>query len=214
MARWNDLHRTFTISEPHEKFVEFAKEYLKPGMRVLDLGCGKGRHSLYCARMGIETHAVDISETVVESLRAESEKDQLFELLKVTKSDIRELPFPDAYFDAIICVNVINHGHKKDVEAYFKEATRVLKKSGLFFLVVAPLEFIEENRTDRTVEVEKNTFFHIDQPDGDVPHHVLDENEIRERLWGYDILKRGKSKGRSHWKDVVVTREEVIAKKR
>ncbi len=213
MATWDELHKTAKVREVYEGVAEFAKAYLKPGMRVLDLGCGTGRHSLYCARLGIETHAVDISDAGLSKLVEESKKGQLFERLKITKSDIREMPFPNAYFDAIICVNVINHGYKKDVEAYFKEAGRVLKPEGLFFLLVAPPEFIDAVRTEKTVEAEEGTFINIDMPDGEVPHHLLSDKELKALLEGYDILKIKKSKGLSQWKDLEITREEIIARK-
>ncbi len=214
MATWNELHKTFKIDEPHEAFVQFAKEYLKPGMRVLDLGCGRGRHTLYCARRGIEVHAVDIAESGLDSLREACGKERLSGLVKVSKADIKALPFPDAYFDAIISVNVLNHGYRRDIEAYFREATRVLKKRGVFFMIVVPPEFIEEARTAGTVEVEKGTFLGIDMPDGDVPHHAISEHEAEELLAGYDILKMEKSKERSRWKDCIVTRTQIIARKR
>lgn len=68
---------------------------LGPGMRVLDVGCGPGRHAHELARRGIAVHGVDISHDFVE-LASGVEPLATFERL-----DARRLPF-DAEFDAAI----------------------------------------------------------------------------------------------------------------
>jgi len=213
MVDWEELHKTITVERPHEKAVEFVVKYVKPGMRVLDLGCGKGRHALYCARKRIETHAVDISDSALESLRKECEGGQLFEYLKVVKTDIKELPFPDGYFDAIICVNVINHGYWRDVKQYFKEATRVLKKGGFLFVIGVPIEFYKEVKGPNTKEVEKGTFVGLNVIDGDIPHHLLTKDDIKELLKNYIIIKAENGLEYSEWIRREVTHVEIIASK-
>lgn len=69
---------------------------LEPGMRVLDVGCGPGRHAHALARRGIEVHGVDISERFVEVARRDAPPGATFARL-----DARELPFA-AEFDAAI----------------------------------------------------------------------------------------------------------------
>lgn len=68
------------------------------GMRVLDVGCGPGRHALELARRGCRVHGIDISERFVELARASAPPGASFERL-----DARALPF-DAEFDAVICL--------------------------------------------------------------------------------------------------------------
>lgn len=69
---------------------------LQPGQRVLDVGCGPGRHAHELARRGIEVHGIDISARFVELARAGAPPGATFERL-----DARDLPF-DAEFDAAI----------------------------------------------------------------------------------------------------------------
>ena len=71
---------------------------LRPGQRVLDVGCGPGRHSHELARRGIVAHGVDISQTFVDLATADAPDGATFERL-----DARALPF-DAEFDAAICL--------------------------------------------------------------------------------------------------------------
>ncbi|MDW3213282.1 MAG: methyltransferase domain-containing protein [Ilumatobacteraceae bacterium] len=71
---------------------------LRPGLRVLDVGCGPGRHAHALAERGIAVHGIDVSRRFVE-LAAESAPDgATFERL-----DARHLEF-DAEFDVAICL--------------------------------------------------------------------------------------------------------------
>jgi SAM-dependent methyltransferase len=89
------LRYSFTKGTVQE--VDFLVEALglEPGMRVLDVGCGPGRHSNELARRGIDALGVDISERFLDVARAE-QTGATFERL-----DARALPF-DAEFDAVI----------------------------------------------------------------------------------------------------------------
>ena len=69
---------------------------LEPGMRVLDVGCGPGRHAHALGRRGIEVHGVDISARFVDIARAAAPDGVTFE-----RADARQLAF-DAEFDAVI----------------------------------------------------------------------------------------------------------------
>jgi SAM-dependent methyltransferase len=69
---------------------------LQPGQRVLDVGCGPGRHAWALASAGVTVHGIDISERFVALARAGAPEGATFERL-----DARRLPF-DAEFDAAI----------------------------------------------------------------------------------------------------------------
>jgi SAM-dependent methyltransferase len=71
---------------------------LQAGQRVLDVGCGPGRHAHELARRGIQVHGVDISRTFVDLATANAPQGATFARL-----DARRLPF-DAEFDAAICL--------------------------------------------------------------------------------------------------------------
>ena len=212
MVSWEEFHKGLTVSEPHFKFVDFADKQLKPGMRVLDLGCGKGRHSLYCARKGMDTYAVDSAGNALEVLRKASEEEGLS--IRISKSNIREMPYEDLFFDAIVSVNVLNHGHRKDIKDYFAESFRVLKKGGLFYIIGLPLDFLKDVKGPDTKEIEKGTFLGLNTLDSDVPHHLFSRDEIGELLKDYEILSMENFRERSQWLDKDVTHLEVIARKK
>jgi 2-polyprenyl-3-methyl-5-hydroxy-6-metoxy-1,4-benzoquinol methylase len=95
------LRNSFTYGTSNE--VEFLVEQLDltSGMRVLDVGCGPGRHSLALARLDIEVHGVDLSPDFVALARAAAESEDLpatFEQL-----DVRDLSV-DGVYDAALCL--------------------------------------------------------------------------------------------------------------
>lgn len=74
---------------------------LAPGHRVLDVGCGPGRHSLSLARRGIEAVGIDLSPEFVALAREAAGAESLpatFEVL-----DVRDLAY-EAEFDALVCL--------------------------------------------------------------------------------------------------------------
>lgn len=72
---------------------------LERGMRVLDVGCGPGRHAIALADRGITVHGVDLSPDFVALARVAAEhRPATFAVL-----DVRDLAF-DAEFDAAICL--------------------------------------------------------------------------------------------------------------
>jgi SAM-dependent methyltransferase len=92
------LRYSFTKGTRQEVDFVVAALGLQPGMRVLDVGCGPGRHAYELAERGITVHGIDISATFVELATADAPAGATFERL-----DARELAFQEE-FDAIICL--------------------------------------------------------------------------------------------------------------
>jgi SAM-dependent methyltransferase len=93
------LRNAFTMGTEQEVGFLVAALGLEPGMRVLDVGCGPGRHAVALARRGIAVHGVDLSPDFVALAHgAATELPATFEVL-----DVRDLAFTDE-FDAAICL--------------------------------------------------------------------------------------------------------------
>jgi SAM-dependent methyltransferase len=78
---------------------------LRPGDRVLDVGCGTGRHALELARRGIGVHGIDISHRFIEIARSRAAASQpgSSSLVTFEREDARTMGF-DGEFDAVICL--------------------------------------------------------------------------------------------------------------
>jgi SAM-dependent methyltransferase len=92
------LRYSFTKGTRQEVDFVATAAALEPGMRVLDVGCGPGRHAHELARRGIAVHGIDISGRFVELAREDAPALATFERL-----DARDMVF-DSEFDAVICL--------------------------------------------------------------------------------------------------------------
>jgi SAM-dependent methyltransferase len=107
---------------------------LRPGMTVLDLGCGEGRHAFEALRRGAHVIAVDWGQHEVETTKrwlgaiAESGEAPESGRFEVVRGDLTALPFPDAAVDRVIASEVLEH--IPDDAAAFAEIARVLRSGG------------------------------------------------------------------------------------
>jgi SAM-dependent methyltransferase len=96
------LRNAFTKGTEQEVGFLVDELGLQPGMRVLDAGCGPGRHSLALAARGIHVVGVDLSDEFIALARATAAERRI-ENARFEVHDIRALPF-EAEFDAVICL--------------------------------------------------------------------------------------------------------------
>lgn len=126
--------------------------------RVLDLGCGFGRHLIYLAEQGFDVSGIDISQEAVEMTKEKLEEENLE--AEVLQADMKDLPFSDEEFDAVLAITVIGHATKPDIEETVDEVYRVLRNDGFFYGNLPSKgdsrydtgEPIEEGETYRTKE--------------------------------------------------------------
>ena len=121
----NPLWQTEFLAEPFG---------LKPGMRVLDLGCGKGITSVFLAReFGTQVYAVDLWESP-DGKWEQAKEHGLEHLIIPIYADARKLPFAKGFFDAIICVNSYFYYGKDD--QYMEYITQFLRPGGKIGMII------------------------------------------------------------------------------
>ena len=92
------LRYSFTKGTRQEVDALMEWLHLTPGLRVLDVGCGPGRHAHELARRGVVVHGIDVSETFVKLAKEDAPAGATFEQM-----DARDMNFA-AEFDAVICL--------------------------------------------------------------------------------------------------------------
>ncbi|MEP2640026.1 methyltransferase domain-containing protein [Roseobacter sp.] len=97
---------------------------IKPGMRILDVGSGKGflLHDFLEACPGVEVAGIDVSHYAIEHTM-----DTVKPFVQV--SDAANLPFDDGYFDLVISINTLHNLYNFDLNAALKEIERVSRGS-------------------------------------------------------------------------------------
>ena len=115
-------------SYPTDAIARFFEKYAKSGDKVLDLGCGAGRHTLMLAQMGFEVSAIDFAKNSIDFTNELLANNSFKADLRVASADA--LPFCDDYFDALVCYGIHMYGDKDFVENVTNEIYRVLKKGG------------------------------------------------------------------------------------
>jgi ubiquinone/menaquinone biosynthesis C-methylase UbiE len=108
---------------------------LEPGMRVLDLGCGRAASSIFLSReFGVQTWATDLWFSPSENLQRvvdAGESARVFPL----RADARALPFADDFFDAIVSVDSFVYYGTDDL--YLANLARFLKPGGVLAIAGA-----------------------------------------------------------------------------
>ncbi len=114
--------RIFLSQEP----VRLLKAYNFRGSRILDLGCGNGRHLAFFSQLGFEIAGTEVSGQKVDELRMR------FTGAVIVKSTSDRLAFADESFDYVCSVNAIYYleSSESSLEANLAEAARLLKPGG------------------------------------------------------------------------------------
>jgi len=96
---------------------------------VLDIGCGPGTMAQELLTVGEEVYGLDISPAMIAKARHEASRMEQGGRLHFQVGDAECLPFPDQYFDAVVCAGVLRYlsSWKKGVD----EVSRVLKPNGV-----------------------------------------------------------------------------------
>ncbi|SDX52628.1 Methyltransferase domain-containing protein [Marininema mesophilum] len=158
------VYRHRDNSHAEQEVHEVAKWLdLGEGTSVLDLCCGTGRHSRSLARLGCQVTGIDLSEVLLS--HAQSSKEELG--IRYVRGDMRELPFTDQSFDAVVNLFTSFGYFVEDEEnaKVLKEIQRVIKPGGRFLI-----DFLNREA------VKKNLIPQSERMDGDI--RILEERWI------------------------------------
>lgn len=190
MPDWDDIYnkrgKIFTVPHPDmERLVNTFKE--KKIRRILDLGCGNGRHLLFFAKKGFEVYGFDASpkgiELAHEWLNEEGEDVEI----KCHRMENR-FPYKDDFFDAIIAIQVIHHNFIGDILKTIKEIERVLRTGGLIFITIT--HFNERRSIKRDLkEVDRRTFIPQKGHEEGIPHYFFSIEELKDSFNSFEILE-------------------------
>lgn len=105
---------------------------LKPGERLLDIGCGWGALIIHAAKhYGVDALGITLSEKQVALARERIDAAGLTERCRVELLDYRKVDETQA-FDKIVSVGMVEHVGRENLGIYFEKAYRLLRPGGVF----------------------------------------------------------------------------------
>lgn len=112
------------------------KERFQRDMRILDAGCGEGRNMVYFIRQNYNIYGLDKDQDIITMAQTIGRSlNQGFIKENIIHSAIEENPFPDEFFNLVLCINVLHFS--KDKKHFFEmvnQLIRILCPEGRLFI--------------------------------------------------------------------------------
>lgn len=119
----SDMYFSQLKDSSKSEYLSFLIHYLKPGSKILDIGCGTGNSTAELAARGFEAIGADGCERFVEHARTN------FAQVRFILADASGLPFDDNAFDSVASYNALEHFDQ--IEPPLREMIRVVSPGGL-----------------------------------------------------------------------------------
>jgi len=183
----------FKIQEDMAEVISLLNE--AKAKKILDLGCGSGRHAVFLAKQGFDVYATDISKAELKMTREWLQKEGISAELK-EHSCYEKFPFRDDYFDAVISTQVIHHNFHDKIRFCISEIERVLKPGGIVFITVSANKY--KRRATKFEMPEPRTYVPLDGEEKGLPHFIYTKALIIKDFKDFQILGLHMDKG-EHW---------------
>jgi 2-polyprenyl-3-methyl-5-hydroxy-6-metoxy-1,4-benzoquinol methylase len=115
---------------------QILKNRFHKQMRILDAGCGEGRNMVYFIKNDFRIYGIDANADAVKLAKLYCRSlNNTFEVENIQNFAIEQNPFPDHFFDAIICLNVLHSAkNQNDFFLWFEQLIRMLHSGGFLLL--------------------------------------------------------------------------------
>ncbi len=123
-------------TDPSRFVAEFLKIFRKknPQGRILDIGCGEGRHTFLFAGAGYTAVGVDLQPLAICRAKSFARSKGIVQGVKFVLGDVFSLPFRPTDFDVLIDYGCLHHVMKKDFPRYLKSTLPLLRPGGYLLL--------------------------------------------------------------------------------
>lgn len=188
---WIALHQNkrYRPKYPSETVIQFVfRNFERNGnTKVLDLGCGAGRHVFFMGNENIIPYGIDFSDEGIEYTK-EMLKDYGMEkyIDNMKVASLTNLPYEDNYFEGIICYGVLYYLDKDSIKKAVNEMRRVLREKGKLLLVVRSIEDYRY-KENNAIEGEKHTIIVSEENEQKCAHsengmlmHFFEEKELKD----------------------------------
>lgn len=216
--QWNKIFKEEgkSFTKTQENIPSIAKLFKNKGVKkVLDLGCGTGRHTVYLVKNGFEVYGIDIAPVGIKLAKEWLEKEKLKANFKLGNI-YQKLPYKDNFFDAIVATQVINHGKINNIRKSIEEMERILKPKGLIFLTARRRrlrnwhtnsirrEIFQEPNSNKTFKTDYKiigyrTYVPIEGGEKGLIHYIFDKNALKKEFKNFKIYNISVSSNKRHY---------------
>ena len=182
---WEKINNSYW-DEPADEIYYYLYNWGKNHSRkLLDLGCGKGRHSIIFAKNGFEVTAFDLSE---EGLYLLSKKAQNLNLdISTVEGNMNRLPFSSQCFDFILAYNSIYHTDFEGLIRTIYEMKRVLKNGGEAYVTMLSKNDLSYKNNLKNL-ISENTLVKKEEDGSFLPHFFVNCEKIYELFKCFKIM--------------------------
>jgi ubiquinone/menaquinone biosynthesis C-methylase UbiE len=190
--RWDEIYKkgvervecTLEVDEQIPWIAElFEKHHVK---KILDLGCGAGRHTIYLSQKGFDVYGIDISGEGIKKAHQQLAKKHLHANL-IVGSVYNPLPYPDDSFDAIVSTRTLYHAKIEEIRKAIKEIERVLKPHGLVFITVRRSNLKKKHLHSK--EIAPRTYVPMGGKEKGAIHYIFNKNLLRREFKNFKIYE-------------------------
>ena len=193
MPDWNDIftEQGRVFEEPHRDMTRLVELFRNRNVtRILDLGCGTGRHLVFLSRMGFEMYGFDASPRALSLARQWMDEEGLTADIRMHRME-EQFPYKDGFFDAVISIQVIHHNFMADILTTVSEVERIMRPGGILFISVPVMHTgpVKEEHDWDLQEVEHDTYIPHRGPESGIPHHYFTPTELTSVFRAFDLLE-------------------------
>ncbi len=184
----------------------FAMADVQPGMRLLDVGCGRGEIIRHSMRLGVKAYGIDYAEAatlmtrdvIAQEGRGNGDK---YSSAGVYRADAKYLPFPDKYFDRVLLFDVVEHLYPWELHKALLQIRRILRDDGRLIIHTAPNRWYDRYAyplvrivrsllgqgqyypKDPRAIIPVNQDVHVNEQDLRSMHRVLKSSGFKGNVW-------------------------------
>lgn len=176
-----------------ERAMELAA--LRPGLRLLDIACGRGEVPAIAAQAGVEAVGIDFSAASLQyadRLRR-AHRDKFLGEMALVRADACRLPFADASFDRITLLDIIEHLVPSQLEMMIREVHRLLAPGGYAVIHTLPNRWVYDvtlpflhrlwHKIPQDPRGPIDREIHVNEQDLPRLHRMLGRSGLEHRLW-------------------------------
>jgi len=184
---WNETFKKKgkVLITPQEDMLSIVKLFKKHNIKkVLDLGCGSGRHLIFLTKHGFDVYGIDMAKSGIKIAKDWLKEEGLKANLRI--GDIyKKLPYKNNFFDAIVSIQVLHHEKIGKIRKLIKEMERILKTNGFIFITVLNFDYVPK---EHRKQIAPRTLILLKGDDVGALHYNFNKSILRKEFRNFKIL--------------------------